>query len=113
MTHLACKIAYAGQKLFLSSVMMVLSIGRSFITPWMDVSTASPTTTWIIVPSARRIFMDRDELIDRVTELTSGNRNDYLTRGDVSQIIDATLQVMQGESDAEPPAEPAAPEQAS
>jgi hypothetical protein len=38
--------------------------------------------------------MDREELIDRVNELTSGNRHDYLTRGDVSQIVDATLQAI-------------------
>lgn len=44
--------------------------------------------------------MDRDQLIDRVTEMTEGNRHDYLTRGDVSQIIDATLQVLEDEPDA-------------
>jgi hypothetical protein len=38
--------------------------------------------------------MDREELIDRVNEATSGNRHDYLTRGDVAQIVDATLSVL-------------------
>jgi len=38
--------------------------------------------------------MVREDLIDRVTELTSGNRHDYLTRGDVAQIVDATMQAL-------------------
>jgi hypothetical protein len=44
--------------------------------------------------------MDREELIDSVTELTSGNRHDYLTRGDVAQIVDATIQALSGAADA-------------
>ena len=38
--------------------------------------------------------MIREDLIDRVNDLTSGNRHDYLTRGDVAQIVDATMQVL-------------------
>jgi hypothetical protein len=44
--------------------------------------------------------MDREELIDRVNEMTSGNRHDYLTRKDVGQIVDATIRVMSGAADA-------------
>lgn len=48
----------------------------------------------------KEITVDREELIERVTQATAGNRHDYLTRGDVAQIVDATLQVMSGAVDA-------------
>jgi hypothetical protein len=36
--------------------------------------------------------LSREELIDRVNDATSGNRHDYLTREDVAQIVNSTLE---------------------
>src|SRR4051794_7011383 len=101
MTHPMWEIASAGQRLCLLSFQTALSAGRSFITPWMDASTPNRTMIETIVRYVHKeITVDREELIERVTQATAGNRHDYLTRGDVAQIVDATLQVMSGAVDA-------------
>ncbi len=44
--------------------------------------------------------MDREKLIEQVNEQTSGNRHDYLTKDDVTQIVDAVLAIQWSEADA-------------
>jgi uncharacterized protein YqfA (UPF0365 family) len=47
--------------------------------------------------------MDREALIAAVNEKTSGSRSDYLTVGDVTQIVDAVLAEQKIAEQPEPP----------
>lgn len=87
---------------------MGLTDGCSFTMHSTAASMMNPITTRMHVPYVAEALMVaniRDDLIDRVTELTHGNRHDYITRGDVSQIVDATLQALNEQRD-EPDDEP-------
>lgn len=111
MTHQTTEIAYAAQRLFLSSVTTAVSHGISYITHLMGVSTPNQTIEETYVRYAEvKAEMDREDLINKVNDMTSGNRHDYLTRKDVEQIVDATL-VAQGNVP-EPDGPPAQPDDA-
>lgn len=116
MTHLASQTVFAGLRWCLSSARTVVSHGMSYITHLMAVNIQSQIIEETYVRYATvgviQMEMDREELINRVNDMTAGNRHDYLTRKDVEQIVDATL-VAQGdvpEPDGLPEADPTATE---